>query len=666
MTPPERSVIIHGHFYQPPREDPWLEEVPREPGASPYHDWNQRIERECYRAVVAARVAGAEGRITQIVNALEYASFDFGPTLLWWLEHAAPQTYQAVIAADRASAARLDGHGNAIAMPAHHVILPLATRRDAETEVRWGIADFQHRFGRAPEGMWLPETAVDDQTLDVLAAESIRFTVLAPHQVRDAPADGLPGLYRASSGRTIALFAYDGPISHDVAFGPLVSNARAWADRMTADARQRVVAVATDGETFGHHHQFGEMALAAAQQSLAGRPGVRVENFASVLARHAPTRLVTLVEPSSWSCPHGVERWRADCGCRVHPERPTHQGWRAVLREALDWLARELHEIYEQEGTALFGEPWTVRDAYGSVVHGPPDATLAFARERARQPIQETQRAAELLEMERNALRMFVSCGWFFDDIGGVESALVLRYAARAIELAGPRASELERALLERLAHAESNDPAVGTGRQVFQHHARPGVPAPARVAAALAAARALGLAGDPVVPAAWSVQSEDHAVTVRHRRTGSAATLRCTVRRPSPGRMAVMVTSPDGSTDRELGVGDLPESAQVHLRAHLRARLVETWLAADERHALAEGAPLGPTVERALERAMADLPRDGQAAAERVYGLVDLLELVGHPVPFDAQTAFHRMRAALPPERARALDSVARRLGFA
>jgi hypothetical protein len=657
--------VIHGHFYQPPREDPWLEEVPREPGAWPYHDWNQRIEHECYRAVVAARVPGPEGRIARIVNALEHASFDFGPTLLAWLEHAAPDTYRAILAADRASVARL-GHGNAIAMPAHHVILPLATRRDAETEVRWGIAEFRRRFGRAPDGMWLPETAVDDQTLDVLAAEGIRYTVLAPHQVRDAPGDGLPVLYQTAAGRTIALFIYDGPVSHDLAFGPLLADARAWAARMTADVHRRVAAVATDGETFGHHHRFGEMALAAVFESLAGQPGVRIENFASVLAQHPPTHSVTLVAPSSWSCPHGVERWRADCGCRVHPERHTHQGWRAVLRESLDWLARELHQIYEEEGTALFGDPWKVRDDYGSVAWGPPGETLAFARDRARDAGRDGFRAAELLELERNALRMFISCGWFFDDVSGVESALVLRHAARAIELAGAAATKLERELLERLRHAESNVPAAGNGRDVYLRDARPRIPPAARVAAAVAGGRALGAAPEVLLPPAWAIELEDHSLTARHRRTGGATTLGVAVHRPSAGHLSVVLTSPDGSMDREVGLRDLPDAAQEILLARIRADLVETWLTGAERRAVSEGAPLATTVEHALEDAVAGLAADGAAGMERVFGLLDLLELLGHPVPFDAQTTFYRVRAGLPAERARSLEPVGHRLGFA
>jgi uncharacterized protein DUF3536/glycosyl hydrolase family 57 len=420
-----RSVVIHGHFYQPPRDDPWTRKIPREPTAAPFHDWNERIERESY------------GPVSRYLASL---SFDFGATLLEWMEQAAPDTYRAVLGAD--------AHGGAVAMPYHHVILPLSPRRDKVTEVRWGIADFRRRFGRQPEGMWLPETAVDDETLDVLAAEAIRFTILAPHQVEHLPGRGLPGWYRTGGGRRIALFVYDGAISHDVAFGPLVRDASAWVERLVA-APQDLISIATDGETFGHHHKDGIATLARVLDTLGKRSDVRVENFATFLARQAPQHDVRLVAPSSWSCPHGVERWRAECGCRAAPERGMHQRWRAPLRAALEWLAGELHAVFEREGKARFGDPWAARDAYGAVLGTP-------------------QEGDRLLEMERHALRMFTSCGWFFDDIAGIESVIVLRSAARAIELAGAEAPRLEAGLLERLASAPSNDPAVGSGRELY------------------------------------------------------------------------------------------------------------------------------------------------------------------------------------------------------
>jgi alpha-amylase/alpha-mannosidase (GH57 family) len=344
-----------------------------------------------------------------------------------------------VLAADRASVTRFAGHGSAIAMPYHHVILPLSSGRDKETEVRWGIADFRRRFGRDPEGMWLPETAVDDETLDVLAAAGIKFTILAPHQVERVPAGGRPGWHRSAAGHRIAVFLYNGDLAHGVAFGPLVRDPAAWIERLTTGAGQgdgpELLSLATDGETFGHHHKEGVVTLARVLEALAKRADVRVENFASFLARNPPQEDVRLVAPGSWSCPHGVERWRSDCGCRVHTDRVSQQRWRAPLRQALDWLAAELHRVSEREG-------------------GP--------------------HRAEELELERHARRMFTSCGWFFDDIAGLESLIVLRSAARAIELAQPESARLEAGLLERLAAAPSTDATVGSGRELYLTRVRP------------------------------------------------------------------------------------------------------------------------------------------------------------------------------------------------
>jgi Domain of unknown function (DUF3536)/Glycosyl hydrolase family 57 len=664
-----RSVVLHGHFYQPPREDPWIEELPREAGAAPYHDWNERIERECYRAVVAARIPGAEGRIERIVNTLERTSFDAGPTLLAWLEDAAPDTYRAMLHADRVSAERHEGHGNAIAAPYHHVILPLAPARDKRTEVLWGIADFEGRFGRRPEGMWLPETAVDADTLDVLAEAGIAFTILAPHQVVAPPPHGLPGRYRAAGGGDVVLFLYDGPISHDVAFGPLLRDARAWAARLTAPGDARLVAVATDGETFGHHHRFGEMALAAVLADLDHRGTVRVENFAAWLVREpGAARPVTLVAPSSWSCPHGVGRWRADCGCRTAPERRTSQAWRAPLRASLNALAVGLHQIFETEGGPLFGDPWGARDAYGAVVTGAItlDAFLA-----ARCPSADGSarfRAAELLEMERHALGMFTSCGWFFDDLGGLEGRQVLRYAARAIELAGPGAVGLEEELRADLASAASNDPALGSGRDIFHGLMRPRVPAGPRVAAGYAAARAVGAAADDAIPRAFAVtvlESEDR-LAVGHRRTGAAERLTVTVARPRPGRMDVDVRAGDGEPAWRLAVSDLPERASRLVMPELVREIADLWLTDAEMAAMSRGTPLGTVASGALLRAVRALKDDTTPmAAAEVTDLLDLLDLLDAPVPFDVQTTFYHLRAAVPAERAAQLAAVGRRLGF-
>lgn len=674
MPMDRQAVVIHGHFYQPPREDPWLEEVAREPTAAPFHDWNERIERECYRAVVAARRYAPDGRIAGIVNALASISFDFGPTLLEWLERHAPRTYAGVLEADRVSRERHDGHGNAIAMPYHHAILPLASRRDKVTEVRWGIADFRRRFGRDPAGMWLPETAVDDETLDVLAAEGIRFTVLAPHQVERAPGRGFPGWYRTVAGRTIALFVYDGGISHDVAFAGLLRDAQAWLERLVAaegsGSGRALVAVATDGETYGHHQHFGEVALAWLVGALQARDDVRVENFSSFLGRHPPEQEVKLVAPSSWSCPHGVERWRADCGCKLAPEQPSQQRWRAPLREGLDWLAAELHALFEREGGILLGEPWAARDAYGDVVGTNGAAIAQFVTERVARPEDPAVRirARELLELERNALRMFTSCGWFFDDIAGIEALQVLRYAARAIELSGTEAGRLEAGLLERLAPADSNDQSAGSGRDVYLRRARPRIAAAARAAAGHAAVRSVAPEVDLPCPGCYIVQESGDELLLTHARTGREHGFRVSVAREGGARLAIRVVSPDGREIARLGLSDLPEVARRTVVAHLREELVERCLTADEAALLGSGGGDLPHVAaRALERAVLALEHDRSTPAlAAVMDLADLLDLEELHIPFDVQTVFYRIRAAASPEAVAALASVARRLGFA
>ncbi len=670
------SVVLHGHFYQPPREDPWLEAVEREASAAPFHDWNERIEQECYRAVVAARRYGAAGRIAAIVNTLTSMSFDFGPTLLEWLECHTPQTYTAILAADHDSRKRHGGHGNAMAMPYHHLILPLASRRDKQTEVRWGIADFRRRFGREPEGMWLPETAVDEETLDVLALEGIRFTVLAPHQVEAAAPDGRPGTYRTASGRDIALCVYDGPISQDIAFGGLLHDAQGWADRMLAQdrsgTRRPVVAVATDGETYGHHHRFGEVALAWLLHALESRGDVRVENFASLLARHPAERAVRLVAPSSWSCPHGVERWRSDCACRMAPAdsaRSLH--WRAPLRGALDWLAGELHGIFAREGEALLVDPWSVRDGYGER-RWDVAAASRFVRDQLRAADDGVahKRARELLEMEWAALGMFTSCGWFFDDIAGIEALQVLRYAARAIDLAGTEAQRLEAGLIDRLAAAQSARAGAGNGRDLYLASVKPKVPAEARVAAGSVAARRLTPGVEPTCGAAFQVRDDSDHITVTNRRTERETAYRVTINRLTGAQLALDVYSTptdSGELVARLELDGLPEPYRIPVVAALRAEVIQSRLTPEERAQIANGSSeAAAVVARALVRAVGALARDPSAAAvATVIDLADVLELYGRTVPFDAQTGFARIRATASPPVAEALAPVAARLGF-
>ncbi|MFY9550798.1 MAG: DUF3536 domain-containing protein [Thermoanaerobaculia bacterium] len=494
----ERFVCIHGHFYQPPRENPWLEAIEGQPSAYPYHDWNERITAECYAPNANARILDGQNRITAIVNNYASMSFNFGPTLLSWLEEKEPEVYRAVLAADSESRSRFSGHGSALAQPYNHMILPLANARDRVTQVAWGIADFRHRFGREPEGMWLPETAVDLETLDALAAAGIRFTILAPHQAshvrrvgeeewREA-AEGGPDPtvpYRADlpSGRSIAVFFYDGPISRAVAFDKLLSRGDHLADRlMGAFSSERegpqLVHIATDGETFGHHHRHGDMALAYALRTIETAGLARVTNYGEFLEKHPPTREARIREKTSWSCAHGVERWRADCGCHTGAHPGWNQAWRAPLREALDALRDALAPLYEERAGALLTDPWAARDDYVRVIlDRSPESARRFLREHARRELTEAQRieAWKLLELQRHAQLMYTSCGWFFDDIGGIEARQILAYAGRALQLARETLGrDLEPAVLEPLARAKSNVPETGDGRRIYEETVKP------------------------------------------------------------------------------------------------------------------------------------------------------------------------------------------------
>jgi alpha-amylase/alpha-mannosidase (GH57 family) len=454
----QHSVVIHAHCYQPPREDPWLEVVETEPSAHPDHDWNARINRECYEQLGAVEIRAKDKRaaqrdpdarsgISRLINLYAWCSFDAGATLCEWLQQEAPDTMRLMVEGDAASVKRL-GYGNAIAAPYHHVILPLASRRDKITEVRWGLRDFRQRFGRDAQGMWLPECAVDEETLDVLAQEGVQFTILAPYQIRGASGDGMPVRWNASGGKSIAILPYDGSLAGEVAFGNLLQYPDALANRLAPVAfngeRSGCTTLATDGETFGHHHRGGDIGLAQALQIVQGRSNSRVTNAAALIAESAPQTLIELVSPSSWSCAHGVERWRSDCGCRLDSNANTSQRWRRPLRESMNWLANSCHDVFEGEGTTLFADdPWSVRDRYGSVVASDGAALTEFARSECRAPDnpEAVQRAQELLELERAVLRTFTSCAWFFDDVARIETRQVLRYAARALELSNASGS---------------------------------------------------------------------------------------------------------------------------------------------------------------------------------------------------------------------------------
>ncbi len=496
---------MHGHFYQPPRENPWLEEVEVQDSARPYHDWNARVTAECYSPNSASRVLDGDRRILEITNNYTQISFNVGPTLLAWLERAAPEVYARILEADRESRARRGGHGNALAQAYNHMILPLATRRDKETQVAWGIADFRHRFGRDPEGMWLPETAVDTETLEVLAGRRIAFTILAPHQasrvrplrgdgwtdVRDGKVDPRrPYLCLLPSGAVITVFFYTGPIARAVAFEGLLTSGQAFAERLAAGFDDRtqgqLVHIATDGESYGHHHPFGEMALAYALRMIEERSLARLTNYGEYLAHHSPDHQVEIAEPTSWSCTHGVERWRANCGCNAG-HRGWTQEWRGPLREALDWLRDELARVFEREGGRYLKDPWAARDAYiGVILRREPEGVDAFFAAHGRPSLAPEDRtpAIRLLEMQRHALLMYTSCGWFFDELSGIEAVQVIKYAARALQIAEGFGEALEEEFVRRLSAARSNLRQWGDGAGVYRRLVRPSVVTLPRVVA--------------------------------------------------------------------------------------------------------------------------------------------------------------------------------------
>jgi len=493
-------ICIHGHFYQPPRENPWLEAVELQDSAYPYHDWNERVTAECYEPNSAARILNAENRIVRIVNNYERISFNFGPTLLSWMEIKAPRVYRAIIQADRASKERFSGHGSAIAQAYHHVIMPLANRRDKHTQVAWGIRDFEYRFGRPPEGMWLPETAVDLETLDILAEFGIKFTILSPRQAhRESKIGGriwkevsderidpsMPYQVDLPSGRKISVFFYDGPISRAVAFEDLLAQGERFASRLMAGFAEDVrawpelVHVAADGETYGHHHTFGEMGLAAALDHIETNQLAQLTNYGEYLEKHPPIHRAEIFENSSWSCVHGIERWRSNCGCNSGGHAEWHQEWRLPLREALDWLRDTLVPKYEESaGELLKNDPWAVRNRYIDVILDRSQESVAgFLEQHAVRQLdeQERTRMLRLLELQRHAMLMYTSCGWFFDELSGVETVQVMNYAARAIELAQQLFGEsLEAGFLERLSTAKSNLPEHGDGARIYETLVKP------------------------------------------------------------------------------------------------------------------------------------------------------------------------------------------------
>jgi len=515
---PQRYLCVHGHFYQPPRENPWLETVELQDSAAPYHDWNERITSECYAPNGASRITNRQNQIIRIVNNYSQMSFNFGPTLLSWLEEFAPRTYRMIQDANQSSAERFGGHGSALAQVYNHIIMPLASERDARTQVRWGIADFEYRFGRRPEGMWLAETAVSRSVLDLLAQERIRYTVLAPHQcarVRKIAAAGekasawtetpdasvdptQPYLVKLDNGRSIAVFFYDGPTSRAIAFEGLLNDGETFGRRLVgglhADkpaTEPQLAHVATDGESYGHHHKHGEMALSYALHWIQENNLAQLTNYGEYLEKFPPTWEAEVVDNSSWSCVHGVERWRSDCGCNGG-KQGWNQQWRGPLRDALDLLRDRTAPLAEAVAKPLLKDLWAARDAYIHIILDRAEDNLdGFFKNHATHTLTAAERVTvlELLELERHTQLMYTSCGWFFDEISGIETVQIIAYAGRVIQLAAklftqpatsagaPRldsemwetAKSLEADFLAKLALAKSNVPDIGDGAEVYR-----------------------------------------------------------------------------------------------------------------------------------------------------------------------------------------------------
>jgi len=497
MAKKEKNVIIHGHFYQPPRENPWTGRIDAQESAQPFHDWNERITRECYLPNSCSRLLDGGGGILGLVNNYRKISFNFGPTILRWLEKHHPDLVEIIVRADAESMAENNGHGNAIAQVYNHIIMPLANQRDQRTQAEWGIADFRRCFSREPEGIWLAETAVNNTTVDILADYGIKFIILSPHQAESIRPLKKDGKWKDVSGGTIPtgsaylcrgsgkaeginIFFYDSPLANNIAFNGLLRNGDTLAKALGEGIKRGgsdMVAVATDGEVFGHHEPFGDMALAYLIANSREKFGFNMTNFGAYLEKHQPESEVRLKdgengEGTAWSCSHGVGRWKRDCGCNVNAPSGWNQKWRAPLRSGLNTLRDRLAAIFEKESAPCLKDPWKARDHYISVLNGKGrEARDSFMKEHCHgQPDRETEsKIIRLLESQRFSMYMFTSCGWFFNDISGLEARQIMKYAARAIDLAGEGYREpIQAEFLRILSEARSNLSGLGTGADIY------------------------------------------------------------------------------------------------------------------------------------------------------------------------------------------------------
>lgn len=496
-------LTIHGHFYQPPRENPWLEAIELQDSALPCHDWNERVNAECYNPNSVSKIVDNRNRILDVVNNYERMSFNFGPTLLSWMQEHSPLAYDRVIKADIKSVIEHGGHGNAIAQVYNHMIMPLANEHDKQTQVKWGIKDFTYRFGRQPEGMWLAETAVDDDTLRVLVENGIKFTILSPYQAQRVkripesnwqdvswgnidPARSYRYYIKSAPGKFIDLFFYDGAISKSVAFDELLKDGNKFIRRLKEGVSagrdfNQLVNIATDGESYGHHTKFGDMALAYVLKIKAEDEGFVLTNYGEYLENFRSDWEVEIKQASSWSCFHGVGRWKEDCGCSTGGQPGWNQKWRKPLREALDYLRDELSNLFENEGKNYFKyDCWDVRNKYIDVVLNRAERTIKkFQSENFLEGLsdEEKVKGMELLEIQRQAMLMYTSCGWFFSEISGIETTQIMKYAARAMQLAAHFSNKnIESKFLDILSNAQSNFKEYGNGKDIYERFVKPSV----------------------------------------------------------------------------------------------------------------------------------------------------------------------------------------------
>jgi alpha-amylase/alpha-mannosidase (GH57 family) len=494
MAKTNKYICIHGHFYQPPRENAWLETIEMQESAAPYHDWNDRITEECYGPNCVSRILNGSESIVDIVNNFSKISYNFGPTLLSWMERFHPVTYSRIIASDALSMQEFNGHGSAMAQVYNHIIMPLANRRDKETQIKWGLYDFEMRFGRKAEGMWLAETAVDLETLEIMADNGIRFTVLAPHQAKRFKIIGdgkwtegidtrRPYICRLNEDKKIILFFYHGELAQKVAFGGLLKSGKTFAQELInafdpTDIEPQLVHIATDGETFGHHHRHGDMALAYCLDNIKRGNYARITNYSEYISLFPPEYEVEIHENTSWSCSHGVGRWKEDCGCKTGGLPHWNQKWRKPLRDALDHLNKRFETIYTSQLSKYHVDPWQLRNEYIRLfLNRNKENTLAFIHEKV--PVElsrsEVIQIIRLLEMQRQAMLMFTSCGWFFNDIAGIETIQILQYAKRGIQLAEMATEKiLDDWFSVQLKSAISNDPEEIDGYHIYQKHIIP------------------------------------------------------------------------------------------------------------------------------------------------------------------------------------------------